>query len=179
MVDQLFKKNILRSIKILFLISLLFSCNNNDTNSHTVLEPISSTHQYEEPPPPLPPDSTYPTLNQWLNNMKPINPSDTSEKIIVFRVAETPTNFYLTLGYFSNHSNDLHELYSKMKNMPIASQPNIQLQEYQKMPMNQIIDSLKKDIKKSIASSNFLNNNGNINKIILVRSGNDYFELYP
>lgn len=173
------KKNILRSIKIFFLISLLLSCNNNDTNSHTVLEPISSKHQYEEPPPPLPPDLTYPTLNQWLNNMKPINPSDTSEKIIVFRVVETPTNFYLTLGYFSIHSNDLNELVNKMKNMPISSQPNIQLQEYQKMPMNQIIDSLKKDIKKSIASSNFLNNNGNINKIILVRSGNDYFELYP
>ena len=66
-----------------------------------------------------------------------------------------------------------------MKNMPIASQPNIQLQVYQKMPMNQIIDSLKKDIKKSIASSNFLNNNSNINKIILAGSGNDFFELYP
>ncbi|GAB2660119.1 hypothetical protein GCM10027036_12210 [Flavihumibacter cheonanensis] len=118
-------------------------------------------------------------MNQWLTNIKPVNPFDTSEKIIVFRVAETPTNFYLTLGYFSIHSNDLNELVNKMKNMPISSQPNIQLQEYQKMPMNQIIDSLKKDIKKSIASSNFLDNNSNINKIILVRPGNDYFELYP
>lgn len=175
MVDQNHPNGLINTF---LLISLLISCNNN-TNNQVVLEPISSTKQYEEPPPPLPPDSTYPTLNQWLNKIKSTNPSDTSEKIIVFRLAETRSQFYLTLGYFSNRSNDPHELVSKMKNMPIESQHNIQLQEYQKMSGNQLVDVLKNDIKKAISSTEFLNNNSNIKKIILAGSENEFFELYP
>lgn len=175
MVDQNHPNGLIITI---LLISLLVSCNNN-TNNQLVLEPISSTNQYEEPPPPLPPDSTYPTLNQWLNNIKSTNPSDTSEKIIVFRLADTRSHFYLTLGYFSNRSNDLFELVREMKNMPIASRPNIQLQEYQKMSGIELVDLLKNDINKAISSNDFLNNNSNIKKIILAGSENDFFELYP
>jgi hypothetical protein len=66
-----------------------------------------------------------------------------------------------------------------MKNMPIESQHNIQLQEYQKMSGNQLVDVLKNDIKKAISSTEFLNNNSNIKKIILAGSENEFFELYP
>ncbi|MCF1715045.1 hypothetical protein L0U88_10445 [Flavihumibacter sp. RY-1] len=175
MVDQKYPNGLIITF---LLISLLVSCNNY-TNNQLVLEPISSTKKYEEPPPPLPPDSTYPTLNQWLNKIKSPNPSDTTEKIVVFRLAETSSQFYLTMGYFSNRSNDLYELVSKMKNMPIAGHPNIQLQEYQKMSGNQLVDVLKNDIKKAISSTNFLNNNKNIKKIILAGSEIEFFELYP
>jgi hypothetical protein len=66
-----------------------------------------------------------------------------------------------------------------MKNMPIASRPNIQLQEYQKMSGIELVDLLKNDINKAISSTDFLNNNSNIKKIILAGSENDFFELYP
>lgn len=154
------------AIKTLLFANFIISCNSELTKNEVELYPISSIKQYEEPPPPLPPDSTYPTLEVWLDNLQLSSHPDTTEKIAIFRIADTKNNHFLVLGYF-DYTSDYNQLVRQIQASPIAEHYHILIQDHQNNKNNQLVDSVINNLSLAIKKSNFLKNNRTIKKILL------------